>query len=346
MIPIFSHTQKTFCDALYALFGKGAMHAAHLYADWFRTGECSLDAPWMEPQARSLVEKMLSSIDFSLPDLVMHKQEGEAIKFLLQFRDGKESESVVIPMEAGATFCLSSQVGCKMGCHFCETGRMGLVRHLSAQEIVAQLFYARFKLKASIRNIVFMGMGEPFDNFEEVMQAIRILTDPRGLAFGPSRISVSTSGRVDGIYRFMEEADPAINLAVSVNASNDVIRQRIMPINRKWNMAELKKAMRDYCAHPRRQILIEYVLLKGVNDSLECAEELADYLEGLNVKVNLIPYNHQSRERFAPPEEDEVRAFYSRMRARGYPTFFRQSKGRQIMAACGQLGKKSLPENA
>src|SRR5207245_1902015 len=125
------------------------------------------------------------------------------------------------------------------------------------QEIVSQLFYARFKLGVPIRNIVFMGMGEPFDNFDEVMQAIRILTDPPGFGLGRRRICVSTSGRVDGIYRFIEEGDPALNLAVSINAPNDRVRQRLMPVNRKWDMGELKKAMQAYCAHPRRQILIE-----------------------------------------------------------------------------------------
>jgi len=266
-------------------------------------------------------------------------------KFLLQFADGLESESVVIPMQAGETLCISSQIGCKMGCAFCETGRMGLLRHLSVGEIIAQVFSARFLLKKQVRNIVFMGMGEPFDNFETVMQAVRVLTEPTGLAFGPSRLTLSTSGHVAAIYRMIEEADPALNLAVSVNAPNDAVRNRIMPVNKKWNMAQLKEAMSAYCAHPRREIFVEYVLLKDVNDSLESADQLAEYLKNLRVKVNLIPYNAQSRDRFSPPAEEQQTAFLDRMRSHGYYTLLRLPKGKAIMAACGQLGNLQLRKN-
>ncbi len=279
--------------------GRGRQHAMRLYAEWFREG--SIDGVWkgVEPQAVRLVEEMVALTDFSLPGMAGEKGEGETKKFLLRFADGLESESVLIPMESGTTLCLSSQVGCRMGCAFCETGRMGLIRHLKREEIVAQVFYARFGLRAPVRNIVFMGMGEPFDNYDEVMGSVRILTDAAGLGFGPSRITISTSGRVDGIYRMIEDADPALNLAVSVNAPSDEVRTKIMPVNRKWNMAELKKAMLAYCAHPRREIFAEYVLMQGVNDSLEQADMLADYLEGLRVRVNLIPYNPRSKEAIA-----------------------------------------------
>lgn len=229
-----------------------------------------------------------------------------------------------------------------MGCTFCETGRMGLLRSLSAAEIISQVFVARFIFNSPLRNIVFMGMGEPFDNYDNVMQSIRILTDQGGLAMGPSRLTVSTSGCVEEIYRFMQEADPAVNLAVSINAPTDELRNRIMPVNRKWNLSEIKQAMVDYCAHPRREILIEYVLLQGLNDSLECAEQLADLLQGLKVKVNLIPYNAQKKSRFQPPEESVQEAFTQRLIERGYQVLLRRHKGRSIMAACGQLGNKDI----
>lgn len=225
-----------------------------------------------------------------------------------------------------------------MGCTFCETGRMGKLRSMSAEEIVAQVFLVR----QSVRNIVFMGMGEPLDNFEEVMRAVEVLTDPSGLRFGPSRITISTSGVVPGIYQLIERADPALNLAVSVNAPCDELRRKIMPVNVKWDMAALYEAMRAYCSHPRRQILVEYVLLKDFNDSLECADLLGAYLQGLNVKINLIPYNPQSRSRFAPPEPEVREKFAERLRELGYMTLLRGTKGRQIMAACGQLGNLQL----
>ncbi len=341
-LSIFSQTQASFVEAMFALLGKGRQHAARLYSDWFRKGHVNEVAQWAEPQALSLVQKMIDSTDFSLPGMSGVREEAETAKFLLKFADGLESESVLIPMEAGTTICISSQVGCRMGCAFCETGKMGLIRHLSVEEIVAQVFYARFVLKREVRNIVFMGMGEPFDNYKSVMQAIAVLTETAGLGFGPSRITVSTSGKVDAILRMAEEADPALNLAVSVNAPTDEIRNKIMPVNRQWNMAELKNAMLVYCQHPRREILIEYVLLKGINDFLECADLLADYLSGLRVKVNLIPYNPQTRDRFAPPEEEQRELFLARMRSRGYQTLLRGTKGQKIMAACGQLGNVEI----
>ncbi len=336
-VSIFSHTQESFVEEMFCRFGKGRQHAARLYADWFRKGNFDSIADWAEPQALDLVRRMVDALCTSLPEMSQQKQEGETIKFLLRFSDGLESESVLIPMESGPTLCISSQIGCKMGCAFCETGKMGLIRHLSCEEIVAQVFWAR-RLSPTLRNIVFMGMGEPFDNYEAVMQAVGVLTDPAGMGFGPSRITISTSGRVDGILRMTREANPALNLAVSVNAHDDATRNRLMPVNKKWNMEELYQAMLAYCAHPRREILVEYVLIAGVNDSLEAADTLAAYLKGLKVKVNLIPYNPQSRDRFAPPAEADKDAFLQRMRSHGYQTLLRGTKGQNIMAACGQLG--------
>jgi 23S rRNA (adenine2503-C2)-methyltransferase len=335
---IFSHTQDSYCEAMFALFGKGRQHAARVYSNWFRKGHIRDIREWAEPQAIALVQKIVEATDFFLPETSDVRKEEKVIKFLLKFSDGLESESVLIPMGAGTTICISSQVGCGMGCAFCATGKMGLIRDLSCEEIVAQVFWARFRLAKTVRNIVFMGMGEPFDNYDAVMRAVAVLTDRGGMGFGPSRITISTSGKVDAILRMSQEADPALNLAVSINAPTDEIRNRIMPVNKQWNMAELKRAMQEYCVHPRREILIEYVLLKGINDSLEAADLLAGYLRGIRAKVNLIPYNPQKRDRFAPPEIEQREAFLKRMRDRGYQTLLRGPKGQHIMAACGQLG--------
>jgi 23S rRNA (adenine2503-C2)-methyltransferase len=339
-LNLFSHTQKSFVEEVFARYGKGRIHAARLYSEWFRTGK--IDALWAEPQAALLIESIKSELDISLPAASQQDAEGEMLKFYLHFPDGMSSESVVIPMESGITLCVSSQVGCAMGCAFCETGKMGLLRHLSCEEIVKQVFWARFGLKKEVRNIVFMGMGEPLDNYDQVMKALAVLTDMGGMGFGKSRITVSTSGKVDAIYRLIEDIDPAVNLAVSVNAPNDEVRNRLMPINRKWNMAALKEAMEAYCSHPRREIFIEYVLIKGITDSLEAADQLAGYLAGLRVKVNLIPYNPQRRDRFEPPEEEVKESFLGRMRKHGYHTLLRGTKGQKIMAACGQLGNTDM----
>jgi len=336
---IFSYTQAEFAQQIFERMGKGKRHAALLYSEWFKKGQIN-PSSWAEPQAIPLVEEILKYVERTLPPVVSEQSDGNTTKFLLKMSDGLETESVLIPMQSGVTLCISSQVGCKMGCTFCETGRMGLLRSLSVAEIISQVFVARFVFNSPVRNIVFMGMGEPFDNYDNVMQAICILTDQGGLAMGSSRLTVSTSGCIDEIYRFMVEADPAVNLAVSINAPTDELRNKIMPVNRKWNLGELKKALIDYCAHPRREILIEYVLLQGLNDSLECAEQLADLLLGLRVKVNLIPYNAQRKSRFQPPAESVQEAFSERLVERGYQVFLRRHKGRGIRAACGQLGNK------
>ncbi len=338
-MSILSFTQKQFVDEISGKVGKGRRHAARLYQEWMRQGHWD-DLAWVEPQAKPLVMQMMALVSKGVDPVSKIMEEGEVIKFLVRLKEGLETESVIIPMKAGLTLCVSSQVGCRMGCGFCETGRMGLVRSLTAEEITQQLFLARHVLKKPIRNIVFMGMGEPFDNYEAVMQAIRVMMDPHGFGIGPRHITVSTSGVVDQLDRFSKEADPAIHLAVSINAPNDAIRTKVMPVNRKWSMQALRDALDRYVTGGKREILIEYVLLKDLNDSVEHAHLLADYLAGLPVKVNLIPYNSQRKSRYAPPEKEQQEIFLRALQGRDFQVFLRSHKGRGIMAACGQLGKK------
>ncbi|MCH9627340.1 MAG: Dual-specificity RNA methyltransferase RlmN [Chlamydiales bacterium] len=341
MLKILGHTSSSYAQAMSAKLGKGAEHARLLYREWMREGTHEGKDPHFKTGA-ALLSALMTLTDFSTLPLIKQGNEKQTEKYLLKTEDGLEVEMVALPMPAGYTLCISSQVGCRMGCAFCETGKMGLLRSLRADEIVSQVYQAKHTLGLNVRNIVFMGMGEPFDNYDEVMQAIDILTDVNGLALGPSRISVSTSGVVPAIYRFIEEADPALNLAVSINSPTDAVRNRLMPVNHKHDMAALKEAMEAYCAHPRRKILAEYVLIQGKTDGIEDADALAAYLKGLKVTVNLIPYNPQSRDRFSPPDARTVDAFAARMRSHGYLTFVRGAKGQQIMAACGQLGNRAL----
>ena len=345
-VSIFALTQVEYGQAIQNCLGKGEFHAQKVYAEWFRKGKIDLDSEWIEPQALDLVKKILSVTNFSSAEVSSSKEEGDIKKFLLKHADGLESESVIIPMKFGYTLCLSSQVGCKMACSFCETGKMGLLRSLKVEEIVAQVFVAKVVLGVSIRNLVFMGMGEPFDNYEAVMQAIRVISSPAGLSVALSKITVSTSGRVNEILRFAKEADPALKLAVSLNAPNNEIRSKLMPVNKQWDLALLKEAMKTYSEHSKRQILIEYVLIGGVNDSLLAAEEVAEYLKGLPVKINLIPYNAQSKGRFAPPSEETLKAFQMHLKEKGYNAMLRVTRGRSIMAACGQLGNRELRKKA
>jgi len=339
--PLLCLTQEAYSQAIFEKIGKGRIHAGLIYEEWFRTGSVQGNSPAFN-NAKLLFQEICQSTSFSLPEIIQNHLEGQTEKFLLRTRDSLEIESVWIPMQAGGTLCISSQVGCRMGCTFCETGRMGLLRNLTAEEIVSQVFIARFRLNLSFRNIVFMGMGEPFDNYDAVMQAVRVLMDPKGFGFGRNRLTISTSGCVEGIYRLIEEGEKGPNLAVSINAPEDESRTRLMPVNRRYPLADLYQAMHTYCLKTGRQILAAYVLLKGINDSEEQADRLAEFLKGLIVKINLIPYNPQSCDRFEPPLPETVELFRKRLFHHGCRALLRLTRGKNIMAACGQLGNLEL----
>lgn len=341
MHTLLGLTKQEFSAKVASALGKGAVHAGLLYEEFFREGTLLGKDPAFN-NARVLHQDILNLLQLEMPQLLIEKSDGKTGKFLLKTHDQLEVESVLIPMQAGGTLCISSQVGCRMGCAFCETGRMGLLRNLSADEIVSQVYTAKHQLGFAMRNIVFMGMGEPFDNYENVMQAVRVLMDPKGFGFGRNHITISTSGCVEGIDRLVMEGEFAPNLAVSINAPDDAVRNKLMPVNRKHDMARLYQSMDNYCKQTGREILAAYVLMKGHNDTLEHADLLANYLRGLNVKINLIPYNPQSRDRFQPPDTEIIDQFTTRLREHGYYTLLRLTKGRDIMAACGQLGNLEL----
>lgn len=339
---ILSHTSHSFSEFVYQALGKGRQHAVLFYESICRRGT---PPPSTHPAFKNCPELYNEIIKLAvLPclDICGSQSEGHTTKFLLKTAEGLEVESVLIPMQSGGTLCISSQVGCRMGCSFCETGRMGLLRNLTAAEIVSQVFAAYHLLGCRFRNIVFMGMGEPFDNYNEVIQAAKVLMDPKGFGFGKKHVTISTSGCVEGILEMANATFDTPNLAVSINAPTDELRNRLMPINRKHQMAELYEAMQFYCQKTSRQILTAYVLMKGVNDRLEDADRLALYLRGLDVKINLIPYNSQSKDRYQPPDLFDLEAFATRLRSHGYYTLLRLTKGHSIMAACGQLGNLQL----
>lgn len=340
-IPILSLTSIEYSEKIFQLLGKGQHHATLIYEEWFRTGQVTGNNPAFN-NAKVLLEQIIAATNFFIDECNDKREDGNTGKILLKTFDQLEVEAVLIPMQAGGTLCVSSQVGCKMGCSFCETGRMGLIRNLSTSEILSQLFIAKFKYQFDIRNIVFMGMGEPFDNYDEVMQAFRVMTDPHGFGFGHNHITISTSGRVDGIEKLMQEKGPIPHLALSINAPNDLIRNKLMPINRTFDMNALHNAMASFCQATGKEILVAYVLIKGINDSLQHAEQLAKYLQGLSIRINLIPYNRQSHDRYETAEMETIHIFTNYLRKMGYNTLLRQTKGDKIMAACGQLGNLEL----
>jgi len=282
--------------------------------------------------------------------VVREHRDGDLIKFVQRRPDGLETESVIIPMaghgRSWKTLCVSSQIGCAMGCTFCETAQLGKLAQLSAGQIVGQVVAARRVFSADIRNVVFMGMGEPFDNFDEVIQAVRVLTDPAGLSMGMAHVTISTVGRVEGIRRLAALGWRRINLAVSLNAPNDEIRSQIMPINRVEPMAMLREAMLAYPLRKCQFFMIEYVLIPGVNDAREHAEELAEFLRPIRCCVNVIPYNPRRESPYEAPSESQVLEFLSCLEAAGQFCKRRITKGRDFMAACGQLGNRALSRRA
>jgi 23S rRNA (adenine2503-C2)-methyltransferase len=228
-----------------------------------------------------------------------------------------------------------------MGCRFCETARLGLLRHLTVEEIVGQVYQARKQFGACIRNVVFMGMGEPFDNFDAVIQAVRVLSDQRGLDIAQRYITISTAGRVDGIQKLTALGMPHLKLAVSLNAPNDDLRSRLMPINQAADLARLQEVLLTYPLKKGYEIMIAYVLIPGVNDGPACARQLAHWLAPLAAKVNLIPLNPGTSTAFRPPVDMELDAFRDCLIDYGVNVQKRAPRGRGLMAACGQLGKAS-----
>ncbi len=266
-------------------------------------------------------------------------------KFRYRLSDGPSIESVLIREATRLTLCISTQAGCRIGCAFCLTTKGGLRRHLRTAEIVDQIIQTRAMLEPSehLTNLVFMGMGEPLDNYTHTVNALRIITHPHGIGFSPRRITVSTSGLVSAIRRFGAE-DLGVNLAVSLNAPNDEIRTRLMPINKRWPIDELVAACRDYPLPHRRRITFEYVLLAGINDEPTHAEQVATLLQGLRCKVNVIPFNEFPGAPFRRPSPEVVERFQGILLRYHLTATVRESRGRDIGAACGQLAESPFPK--
>ena len=263
-------------------------------------------------------------------------------KFLFALEDGNLIESVLIPEEGHATLCLSSQVGCAQGCRFCLTAQRGLIRNLQAGEIVSQVLAVRREITDGlpITNLVFMGMGEPLANFPALVRALTVISAPWGLNFSHRRLTVSTAGLVPFIPRLGVEA--RANLTVSLNAADDDTRSRIMPINQRYPIQELIAACRAFPLPRHRRITFAYVLLNGINDTLDQARKLARLLKGLRAKINLIPFNRHPRLPYEPPPVARTLEFQEILREANYTVLIRESRGQEIHAACGQLaGEKS-----
>lgn len=336
-LKLFEMTYDQLVHEMKRRYGKGPFHAAALYRGIFKEGRRSFsDIP--EFCASPLVVENLEG-DATMPQCrIAHRLEDGVLKFASALDDGLLTESVMIPAHGRTTLCVSSQVGCRMGCVFCLTGSMGFLRNLTVEEIVQQVYITKFVLKQPVHNIVFMGMGEPLDNFANVVQAIRVMSDQRGLDIALRHITVSTSGHVEGIRKLSLSDVRKIHLAVSVNAPDNDLRNRLMPINRKYPLERLKEELQRFPLGHNGVILIEYVLLQGVNDSRSCAKALAFYLAGLPTRVNIIPFNGGATSQFTGPSLEQAELFCRWLRDEKLFACVRRSRGQSILAACGQLG--------
>ncbi|SPF49932.1 Dual-specificity RNA methyltransferase RlmN [Syntrophobacter sp. SbD1] len=258
-------------------------------------------------------------------------------KYLFRLHDGNFIESVLITDPPRCTLCVSSQVGCALGCTFCLTGSMGFKRNLETAEIVDQVCHGLRdqELGSQINSLVFMGMGEPLANYDEVVRAIRIITDPNGLMFSHRRVTLSTVGLVPQM-RLLGMETP-VNLAVSIHAADDKLRDQLMPINRKYPLAELMRACREYPLPPRKRITFEYILLDGINDSPRQARDFVRLLEGVRAKVNLIAFNSHPGSPYRTPSLERILGFQDVLRKANLTAIIRKSRGNEISAACGQL---------
>ena len=326
-----------------ASFGEPKYRAKQLYRR-FRAGVTDWDGMTDLPLA--LREKLKETAYIADAKIVRRfvSQLDETVKYVFELYDGEWIESVLMRYEHGYTVCISTQVGCRMGCEFCASGIGGLIRSLTASEMLAQITAIAKDRGIRVSNVVMMGMGEPLDNFEATVRFLKLVSDPEGLHIGLRHISLSTSGVVSGIDRLREYGFP-VTLSVSLHAPNDAIRNRIMPVSRKWSIEELLDACKRYQAVTTRRISFEYALMSGVNDNDACAAELAARLKGILCHVNLIPANPVTEKQFQKPDRNRIYHFQQMLTEKGINATVRRTLGADINASCGQLRKRAKEED-
>lgn len=288
----------------------------------------------------SQLEKDFNIDRISIVDI---KKGKDVQKYLFKLKDKRFVEAVLMKHDYGNSLCISTQVGCNMGCKFCESGRLKKVRNLETYEMVEQVLLIEKKAKLRISHVVLMGIGEPFDNYDNVMNFIRIINENKGLGIGARHITISTCGLVDKISKFMEE-NTQVNLAISLHAPDDEIRNKIMPINKKYKINDIIDIVKLYIKNTNRRVTFEYIMLDDINDSKQCAIKLANLLRGINAYVNIIPYNETNNISFKRSKNDKIMEFYDILKKNKINVTIRREFGSLIDAACGQLRSKHEEE--
>ena len=345
VLPDVAEMSLTELEAALVARGSEPFHARQIYRWIYRRGVYDFGA--MTDLARAMRTRLASELRISAPRIVRREtSEDGTTKFLLELDDRRQIETVFIPDTPANTFCISAQVGCAMKCGFCLTGRMGLLRNLTAGEIAGQVrvLAAETGLRDKRFNIVLMGMGEPLHNYDNTMKALRILADSTGLAVSPRRITLSTVGVLPALERLA--AEPVMpNLAISLHATTEDQRDFLVPVNRKYGLQDILDACRRFPLKRRNRITFEYVLLRGVNDSPQDARGLVRLLHGIRSKINLIPLNEAPGIPFSRPGDREINAFAHILADHHMTVSVRKSRGRDIRAACGQLIVEGLQKS-
>ena len=337
MKNIFSETYEALENYFLSINDK-KYRATQIYDFLYKKKIYTLDL--MNNISNEAKEKLKKDYTFSFIKIIKKQEDKDVKKYLFELLDGNRIESVLMYHNYGISLCVSSQVGCNMGCAFCESGRLKKVRNLETYEMVEQLLLIEADLNIRITHIVIMGIGEPFDNYDNVMNFIRIVTSNKGIDLGSRHITVSTCGLIPGIEKFMNDFNQ-VNLAISLHAPNDTIRNKIMPISKVYKIEDLINVSKKYVEKTNRRITFEYIMLEGINDSLANAKELANLLKNINCYVNLIPYNETENIAFKRTKKVQILAFYDILKKNGINVTIRREFGGNVDAACGQLRAKS-----
>ena len=338
LIDIRSMTTEELTELLCEL-GQPKFRAKQIFS-WLQSGTESFDEMTNIPKdLRELLGDKCYIANVTIERRLVSKLDG-TVKYLYKLYDGEYIESVLMSYNHGYTVCISTQVGCRMGCSFCASGINGIVRNLTASEMLAQIKMAEKDNNIRVSNVVMMGMGEPLDNFDNSVRFLHLVSHDDGMNIGLRHISLSTSGVVSGIKRLAEENLP-ITLSISLHAPFDDMRSKMMPVNKKWNIAELIAACRDYQKVTGRRISFEYAMINGINDSKECADGLIKLLKGLLCHVNLIPANPVVENNFKRSDDKSVKYFCEYLNNHGVNTTVRRTLGADINASCGQLRRQN-----
>ena len=342
LIDIKSMTTEEILEMLKTM-GQPKFRASQIFS-WLHSGVSSFDEMTNIPKAlREELSKRCYIANVQIKKKLVSQLDG-TVKYLYKLHDGEYIESVLMSYNHGYTVCISTQVGCRMGCKFCASGINGLVRDLTASEMLSQIKMAELDNNIRVSNVVMMGMGEPLDNFDNSVRFLRLVSDDNGMNVGLRHISLSTSGVVTGIKRLSEENLP-ITLSISLHAPFDDMRSNVMPVNKKWNIKALLNACHEYQKVTGRRISFEYAMIKDVNDSKECADALIKLLRGLLCHVNLIPANPVVENNFKRSDEQNVKSFCDYLNKNGINTTVRRTLGADINASCGQLRRQSVRGN-